>query len=193
MLRDPNLLRLSLGSMIYGALQLVVGSLLVVFLTASLGRDLIVAGLLLSVSQAGAVIGRVGWGFVADRLGALRGVLIGIGAGMALMCFLAGLLTPATPNWLVGLVAFGLGATTSGWNGVFLTCLIRAVPVEKAGFAASGSLLFSYSGIMIGPPLFGVMAFFSSFSVAFFASAVLALVGAYLCRPVARAARPFAP
>jgi MFS family permease len=183
MLGDRDLLRLSFGSMIYGALQLTVSSLLVVFLMTSLGRDLVVAGLFLGVSQLGAVVGRIGWGFLADRLAMLRGVLAGVGVGMAATCVLAGILWPSAPNWLVGLVVFVLGATTSGWNGVFLTCLIQTVPVERAGFAASGSLLFSYLGIVLGPPLFGLLALWSSFSTAFLAFAALALVGAFLCGP----------
>jgi MFS family permease len=183
MLQDGDLLRLSLGSMIYGALQLTVSSLLVVFLMTSLGYDLISAGLFLGISQAGAVIGRIGWGVLADRLGALRAVLAGVGVGMSVTCVLAGVLWPSAPGWFVGIVVFALGATTSGWNGVFLTCLVRAVPVDKAGFATSGSLLFSYFGIVLGPPLFGILALFTSFSAAFLAFAVLALAGAFLCRP----------
>ncbi|MBZ9870422.1 MFS transporter [Mesorhizobium sp. BR1-1-9] len=183
LLQDDDLLRLSFGSMIYGAMQLTVSSLLVVFLMTSLGRNLVVAGLFLGINQAGAIIGRIGWGFLADRLAALRAVLAGVGVGMSVMCMLAGMLWPSAPDWLVGMVVFVLGATTSGWNGVFLTCLIQAVPVDRAGFAASGSLLFSYFGIVLGPPLFGILALFTSFSTAFFAFSVLALAGAFLCRP----------
>lgn len=185
MLQDGDLLKLSFGSMIYGALQLTISSLLVVFLMSTLGHDLIAAGLFLGVSQTGAVIGRIGWGFLADRLSALRAVLAGVGVGMSVTCVLAGMLWPSAPDWYLGVVVFALGATTSGWNGVFLTCLIKAVPIEKAGFAASGSLLFSYFGIVLGPPLFGILALLTSFSTAFLSFAVLALAGAFLCRPSA--------
>lgn len=181
MLQSRELLRLSLGSTIYGALQLIVSSLLVVFLMNELGRSLITAGLLLGVSQAGAIVGRVGWGLLADRLAALRPVLAGIGGGMAATCLLTGLLTAGQSDLVIAVVVFALGATTSGWNGVFLTCLIRAVPTERAGFAASGSLLFSYLGIVIGPPAFGMLALFAGFSNAFFVFAVVSLCGALLC------------
>ena len=120
---------------------------------------------------------------VADRLGALRTVLAGVGVGMSVMCAFAGILAPDTPAWSVGIVVFALGATTSGWNGVFLTCLVRAVSIDRAGFAASGSLLFSYFGIVLGPPLFGLLALFTNFSIAFLAFALLALAGAFLCLP----------
>jgi MFS family permease len=172
---------MSFASTIYGALQIIVSSLLVVFVMRELGRDLITAGIMLSVSQAAGVCGRIGWGFIADRIGHLRGTLAAIGLGMAVACIMAWLLTPATPDWTIALVAFLLGGTTSGWNGVFLANLMRSVPPSQAGFATSGALPFSYLGIVVGPPLFGALATLTGFPVAFLCIAVLALAGATLC------------
>lgn len=181
MLGHRALLAMSFASIIYGALQLIVSSLLVVFVMRELGRDLVTAGLMLSVSQAAAVCGRIGWGFIADRIGRLRGTLGAIGLGMAVACAMTCLLTPATPNWIVALVAFLLGGTTSGWNGVFLASLMQSVPPSQAGFAASGALLFSYLGIVLGPPLFGALAVLTGFPAAFLVLGALALGGAALC------------
>jgi MFS family permease len=176
-----HLLGLCFASTIYGAMQLIVSSLLVVFLMAELGRDLILAGIMLGVSQGAAVIGRIGWGFIADRFNALRLTLGIIGLIMALACILTGLLTPATPNWVIGVVVFVLGGTASGWNGVFLANLMREVEPAQAGFAASGALLFSYLGIVLGPPLFGALALLIGFSNAFLALSLVALGGSALC------------
>ncbi|MCS0502867.1 MFS transporter [Ancylobacter mangrovi] len=181
MLTHRSLLAISFASTVYGALQLVVSSLLVVFLMRELGRDLVTAGLMLGISQAAAVIGRIGWGLVADRVGRLRGTLGAIGLGMAGACTAAWLLTPASPDPVVALVAFLLGATTSGWNGVFLASLMQAVPTAQAGFVASGALLFSYLGIVLGPPLFGALAAFIGFPAAFLLLGVLAVGGTALC------------
>lgn len=176
-----QLLGLCFASTIYGAMQIIVSSLLVVFLMTQLGRDLIGAGVMLGVSQAAAVVGRIGWGFIADRFNALRLTLGIIGLVMALACVLTGLLTPGTPDWVVAAVVFLLGGTASGWNGVFLASLMRAVPPAEAGFAASGALLFSYLGIVLGPPLFGGLALLIGFSDAFLALALVSLTGAALC------------
>lgn len=181
MLGHRALLAMSFASTLYGALQLVVSSLLVVFVMHELGRDLVTAGMMLGISQAAAVCGRIGWGFVADRVGRLRGTLGAIGLGMALACVMAWGLTPASPDWMIAGVAFLLGGTTSGWNGVFLASLMQTVPAAQAGFAASGALLFSYVGIVLGPPLFGGLAGLAGFPVAFLMLGVLALGGAALC------------
>lgn len=181
MLQNRHLLRLSFASTVYGALQLTVSTLLVVFLMADLGRDLILGGFMLGVSQVAAVMGRIGWGFVADRFSALRATLAVVGFGMACACVLTGFLSPGTPDWLLAVVVFVLGGTTSGWNGVFLANLMREVEPARAGFAASGALLFSYLGIVLGPPLFGALALFIGFSNAFLALAVVALGGSMLC------------
>ena len=181
MFRNRHLLRLSFASTVYGALQLTVSSLLVVFLMADLGRDIVLAGLMLGISQVAAVIGRIGWGFIADRFAALRLTLAVVGIGMAGGCVLTGFLTPGTPNWVIAVVVFVLGGTTSGWNGVFLANLIREVTPQQAGFATSGALLFSYLGIVLGPPLFGALALFVGFSNAFLALGALAFSGSMLC------------
>lgn len=175
------LLAMSFASTIYGALQLIVSSLLVVFVMRELGRDLVTAGLMLGISQIAAVVGRIGWGYVADRVGRLRGTLGAIGLGMAIACAMAFLLTPATPDWVIAAVAFLLGGTTSGWNGVFLASLMQSVPASQAGFATSGALLFSYFGIVLGPPLFGALAIVTGFPVAFLVLGAVALGGAALC------------
>ncbi|WP_428029425.1 MFS transporter [Ancylobacter sp.] len=188
MLGHRALLAMSFASMIYGALQLVVSSLLVVFVMRELGRDLVTAGMMLGISQAAAVGGRIAWGFIADRIGRLRGTLGAIGLGMAMACVMAWALTPATPDWTIALVAFLLGGTTSGWNGVFLASLMQSVPAAQAGFAASGALLFSYLGIVLGPPLFGGLAALAGFPVAFLVLGVFALGGAALCLMPAHAA-----
>lgn len=181
MLRNRPLLALSCASIVYAALQLIVSSLLVVFLMHELERDLVTAGVMLGVSQAAAVAGRIGWGYVADRFNALAGTLAAVGAGMAAACALTFLMTPRTPDWMVAIVVFALGGTASGWNGVFLANLMRMVPPAQAGFAASGALMFSYLGIMLGPPLFGALAALIGFSAAFLAFGVLAFAAAILC------------
>ena len=181
MFRNRHLLRLSFASTIYGALQLTVSSLLVVFLMAELGRDIICAGAMLGISQVAAVMGRIGWGYLADRFKALQITLAVLGAGMAGACVLMGMLTPDTPNWVIGIVVLMLGGTTSGWNGVFLASLMREVTPQQAGFATSGALLFSYVGIVIGPPLFGALALLAGFSCAFLALGAVAFAGSMLC------------
>ncbi len=178
-----DLLRLSVASTIFGALQLILSAFLVIYLFTVVGHDLVSAGALLAVSQISAVLGRIWWGYVADRIRSPRKLLGLVGVGMALSCFATGLLASTGPSWLAIPVVILFGATASGWNGVFLAEVMREVRPAEVGFATSGSLMFTYFGVMIGPPLFGVAAALVGFQGAYALAAVLALAGAYLALP----------
>jgi hypothetical protein len=48
------------------------------------------------------------------------------------------------------------GATAVGWNGVYLATVARQVPQPEAAMATGGSLFFTFFGVVVGPPLFGL-------------------------------------
>ena len=66
------------------ALQLVLSAFLVIYLVTVVGHDLVSAGALLGLSQVAGVLGRILWGYVADRVGSPRKLLGLVGVGMAL-------------------------------------------------------------------------------------------------------------
>ena len=181
--QQGNLLTLSAASTIFGALQLVLSSFLVIYLVTVVGHDLVSAGALLGASQVSGVLGRILWGYIADRIRSPRKLLASIGVGMGLACLATGLLARTGPGLLAIPVAVLFGATASGWNGVFLAEVMREVKPAEVGFATSGSLMFTYLGVVIGPPLFGAAAALVGFQGAYALAAVLALAGAYLALP----------
>src|SRR3954463_7083804 len=148
-----DLLTLSAASSIFGALQLVLSAFLVIYLVTVVGHDLVSAGALLGLSQVSGVLGRILWGYVADRVGSSRKLLGLVGVGMTLACVATGLISYTGPSWLAIPVVILFGATASGWNGGFLAEVMREVKPAEVGFATSGSLMFTYFGVMIGPPL----------------------------------------
>ena len=103
---------------------------------------------------------------------------------VAALGFAIGLLAYTGPSWLAIPVVILFGATASGWNDVFLAEVMREVRPAAVGFATSGSPMFTYFGVMIGPPLLGVAAALVGFQGAYALAAVLALAGAYLAWPV---------
>ncbi|WP_284614464.1 MFS transporter [Aquabacterium humicola] len=156
-LAHPVLRRIALCTLVFSAVQVSLTSYTVTFLTAELHWTLVAAGVALSVAQGGGVAGRIAWGWVADgRAGAAR-TLIGLALAMALLGGAMALLTPATPPWpAMGLLA-AYGATAIGWNGVYLATVARLVTHDEAAAATSGSLFFTYFGVVLGPPLFGAI------------------------------------
>jgi MFS family permease len=151
----PVLRMLSLCSLTFSVVQVCATSYLVSFLTHDLRWTLVAAGVSFAAAQIGGVVGRVIWGLIADRLGEARSTFIGLALAM-LSCGLAmPLLGPSVPHVWVTLLLIAFGASAIGWNGVFLATVARLVPIEDAAKATSGSLFFTYFGVVVGPPLFG--------------------------------------
>ncbi|MES2976878.1 MAG: MFS transporter [Pseudomonadota bacterium] len=150
----PRLRSLAACSFFFSGVQLCLTTYAVIYLHAELGFGLVAAGLALSVCQFAGVIGRISWGRVADTpLGATRTLAL-LALIVALCCVGTALLTPATPLAVVIGLLFVFGATSIGWNGVFLAQLARLAPPGQAGTVTGGVTAFTFMGVVFGPPLF---------------------------------------
>ena len=174
-LRSFDLSVLAVSSMVCAAMQLVLSSFLVIYLTSATGTNLVLAGALLSASQLAGVAGRLGWGFVADRVHSPRMVLVAIAVLMAIATALMGLFSPSWPFAGLATVVIIVGGTASGWNGVYLAEIMSDVKPAEAGLATAGSLMFTYLGVIFGPLLFGIFAAQIGYHEAYFVMAVAIL------------------
>jgi len=175
-----GLASLAASAAIYAAMQLIVSSFLVLYLTSVAGLNLLLAGALLSVSQLAGVAGRLGWGLLADRVTAHRCLLPLVGLLMAIAAALMSLLTSAWPLGAITAVIVLLGATASGWNGVFLAEIIRNVRPAEVGLATAGSMTFAYIGSVLGPPLFAGLTSAVGFRSAYLVMGTAVLFGGTL-------------
>ena len=183
-LSHPTLTMLAGCSFVFSCAQLSLTTFMVVYLHETLAYSLVAAGLSLSLSQFGGVAGRILWGWVADRgLGARRmlAVLAGV---MAASAVATALLQAAMPAVLVLAVLVVFGASAVGWNGVYLAEVARQAPPGMASIATGGTLAFTFFGVVLGPPVFGVISgFFGSYRAGYAALAIpLALCGFMLLR-----------
>lgn len=153
MLRDLRLAEMALASLVFAGVQITLVAYLVTFLTESFSMSLVLAGMVMAVSQVASVIGRVGWGVLADRLVTRRAMLGLLGLGMGLSAAVTLLASPAWPLWLLFVFASVFGATAVGWNGVFLAEVARIAP-GKVSEATGACLFFTYFGVVVSPPLF---------------------------------------
>ena len=181
-LRTPRLRDMTLTSFVYGGVQITLVSYLVTFLTESFAMSLVLAGLVMAVSQVASVLGRIAWGIVADRLLKRRTMLglLGLGMGLSALATLAA--TPAWPDWLLFAYAAAFGATAVGWNGVYLAEVAHLAPPGQIGAATGGCLFFTFLGVVVAPPLFHLMLFLSgSYAAAYAAFGAVSLaIGARL-------------
>lgn len=155
--RTPALIELALVAFVYAALQVCLMSFLVVYLTESLPTSLVFAGLALTAANVGGIVGRIGWGALADAHVAPRALLglIGIAAGG---CALATAAFAADwPAAAILAVCMAFGTTAIGWNGVQLAELARHAPEGQAGAITGAAGFISFSGVVVGPPAFAAI------------------------------------
>jgi MFS family permease len=156
-LGDARLRRLAFSSFFFASLQLCLVTFLVTHLTLNLGASLVEAGLMLTAAQAGGVVARIVWGALADRWGRPMALLGLIALAMGLAAVATSRFTPGWPTAGIALVCAAFGATAIGWNGVYLAQIARLAPAGKAGDATGGALVFTYAGVLFGPPAFAFL------------------------------------
>jgi MFS family permease len=157
LLKNPRLAEMAVASFIYGAVQITLVTYLVTFLTETFAMSLVLAGMVMAVSQVASMIGRIAWGVVADRLLTRRTMLGLLGIGMGISAFVTIAVSAACPVWLLFAFAAVFGATAVGWNGVFLAEVARLAPKEKISEATGACLFFTFLGLVCSPPLFNLV------------------------------------
>ena len=56
------------------------------------------------------------------------------------------------------LTVLAVGATIVSWNGIYLAEIPRQVPQSQVSAATSGTVMFSFAGIVFGPAAFSAIA-----------------------------------
>jgi predicted MFS family arabinose efflux permease len=153
----PQLRWLSMASLFMSGVQLCLSSFAVTMLVQEAGYGLVAAGIMLSVAQGAGVGGRIAWGWVADRFGNCRTLLIIMSAVMVAGCIAMALLDAGWPRALTALLFLVFGASAIGWNGLFLAEVARLSPEGRVSVATSGAMVWNFAGILIGPALFALI------------------------------------
>lgn len=184
--RHPVLLELSITGFVYAAMQVCLTSFLVVYLTESLGLALVAAGLALTAANVGGIIGRVGWGAVADQWIPPRRMLGLLGLAAAGCAYAVASFDGGWPRPALLAVCALFGGTAIGWNGVQLAEVARHAPAGQAGAITGASGFITFAGVVVGPPAFALLAALTgSYRVGFAVFGTVSLVcgAALLVRP----------
>ena len=127
------------------------------FLKEKLAFSTVHASQWLSITQGGAVLGRVGWGTVSDRVfgGRRKIVLVLIGVISVFLCAaLSALDEGVSPFILVPLTFFG-GFTMIGYQGVSYSLISEIAGQSRAGMALGLMITINALGTVVGTPTFG--------------------------------------
>jgi len=191
----PMLRRLGLMGFTYSGVQVALMSFYVLYLiddlSFSYASDVVsinvnfysisipTVGFVYAILQISAVAGRLFWGAIADRVAGASPLLVGIGIATAIFTTLAGTMDETWSILGVSVISLLLGVTSSGWNGLFFSELVRFAPEGRTGDAAAALQFATLSGVTIVPGAFGfVVTASGSYFVAFAAAGALVLIGA---------------
>lgn len=152
---NPGLRSFTAAGACFALAQGVLFAFFVVYAMEQGRLGLVAAGLAFSSMQIAGILGRLAAGWAADRLRMPRFVLVGLGAGSAVALAWMALLDASWPLWQIHAVAALAGATSTSWNGVFLSDLGRFAPVERIGETTAAVTFFVFIGYVAGPAVFG--------------------------------------
>ncbi|QDI91915.1 MFS transporter [Salicibibacter halophilus] len=155
--QNKSLLWVTLGSMILSGAQISLNTYLIIYAHHTLLVPIVLASVLLVLSEIGGSFGRILWGIISDRLfGGRRLVLLSLIAFIAtIAALIMGLLPAGTPFMFIALLSVVFGFCVSGYNGLWMNAATELVPQEQAGLASGFSTSIGAWGVIIGPPLFG--------------------------------------
>ena len=164
-------------SLMFSMVQVSLTTYLVTYLHDDLTYGLVAAGLLLSITQVGGIVGRIVWGYVADHFLSSQKMLAALATTMGLCAAATPLLLPVLNDYGVWALLLLFGASAIGWNGVYLAEVARQAPEGKASVATGGTLTFTFLGVVLGPPLFGALStVFGNYGAGFWALAAVSSV-----------------
>jgi len=152
-----NLVLASIGTAMLLVGQMVLITYVPLYLKDSLGVTAFWASQALAVLQAGAVFGRIGWGFASDRLfgGRRKAALIVIGLSGALLSVILSFITRETPVFLLLTTIFFSGLCLVGYQGVSFALIGELAGAARAGIAIGIMLAINSAAAALATPLFG--------------------------------------
>ncbi len=177
---NPRLRWLAIASLGFSGIQVCLATFLVLFLTEFRGLSLAVAGSLYALNQAAGVTGRLFWGYCSGRWLSARNTLLVVALLSALALVAIAITGRHGSTLIIALIVLVLGVASFGWNGVMLSEVSERVDVAEVGDATGGVQFVFFGGVVLIPPLFGLLVVWLGYAVAFASLSLLAVATAAL-------------
>jgi sugar phosphate permease len=131
---------------------------LALYVKETFALSAVVAAQLLAAAQFGGALSRLGGGFVSDRVfgGRRRPGIVGNALVAALAYGLFALGSDIPVGILVPLAVVA-GAGAFGWVGLYFALVAEIGGARHAGLLTGVAVMFAWSGVLVGPPLFGLI------------------------------------
>jgi len=176
-LGHPRLRVLGYSALIYVVAQHTFTFYLVTYLYQHNSMTIGEAGALLAAAQLSGTVMRLLSGWLGDRVPRMK--LLGwtgllMAAGSAAMGLLPSDATYAT----IAAVVIGYGAVVISWNGTSQAEFAHMAPPGQAAAATAVQTALAFSGAVVGPPIFALLASQADYRTAFLAVAVCVFLSA---------------
>lgn len=161
LLKNKDLISISILGFFLGIANGSIAAHFTIFLYLDYGLSASIAGLGFAIVQLGSILGRLGWGATCDKFLNYdrRKAFLYIGILFTMIALLLGLfLKNITSPIILMVLAFLVGYSGRGWQGLYFASVSETVEDEYVGVAAGFSSVFLKIGIMAGPPIFGYIA-----------------------------------
>lgn len=152
-----SFLPISCGTAIYLVGQMSLITYIPLYLKDAMGFTPYWASQALALTQGGAMIGRIGWGVVSDRVfgGRRKIVLILIGVLSAILITGLSLMTRQSPLYLLLLILFLAGICLVGYQGVSYALIGELAGKDRTGTALGMMITINAGCATLGTPIFG--------------------------------------
>ncbi len=182
--QSSGLMKMSIVGSLFAVSQSCWFTFTVIYLIDELDYSLGLAGIVFSVMQVGGVIGRIGLGWLSDRIHSANVVLAIAAIVSAATTVLLGLSAATWPLWVVAVLVFFAGCSVASWNGVQIAEIARRSPPGMIAETAAGSSILINLINMIAPTVFATF-------IAFSGRYDYAFAGAGVCTLLALAFMPY--
>jgi MFS transporter, ACS family, hexuronate transporter len=157
-LRRPGVLVVFASGLALSTAQSSVLAYLSLYARDTFSVSAVAAGQFLALAQVGGTASRLAWGAISDRLFASRrrpGVVIN--ALLAAGAYAALALGSALPAAVAVPLAVVAGAGAFGWVGLYFALVAEIGGARHAGLLTGVAVAFAWSGVLVGPPVFGLV------------------------------------
>ncbi|KRD90448.1 MFS transporter [Bacillus sp. Root147] len=162
------------------SLQMIIVAHFISYLTKAMKVDFASAGMLLSVTLLGGMVGRIALAWLSDHVysGNRRSPLqatVWVTAGLIIAISYIGF---ALPFWLLAAVCFSLGFFAIGWFSLFIVLIAEKADDRFIGLTVSIALTLNQFAIVLAPIWFGLLVdWLQSYAWAFSTAACLIACG----------------
>lgn len=155
--KHNSLMLITLSAMLLSGAQMILNTFIIIFAYERLGISIVLAGVLLGIAEIGGSFGRIAWGVMSDRLfhGKRVIVLLLISIIVAIDSIVVALLPNGISFYLIALIIFTFGFSTSGFNGIWMNATTELVERVKSGAATGVSITLGSWGVILFPPIYG--------------------------------------